>query len=102
MFSRNAWLFYILALFLTTFYLSMFPGHNGDMPFYIALIIEKEQGSMEGVVEKTKEVLRQELPSREYQDHADRISSVDQMIFERYRIKPLYVLIVLAFHKLGF
>ncbi|HTB24716.1 MAG TPA: hypothetical protein VK711_05070 [Puia sp.] len=102
MFSRNAWLFYILALSLTTFYLSRFPGHNGDMPFYIALVIEKEQGSMEGVVERTKEVLRQELPSKEYQDHADRISSVDQMIFERYRIKPFYVLLVLTFHKLGF
>jgi len=102
MFSRNAWLFYILALSLTTFYLSRFPGHNGDMPFYIALVIEKEQGSMDGVVERTKEVLRQELPSKEYQDHADRINSVDQMIFERYRIKPFYVLLVLTFHKLGF
>jgi hypothetical protein len=102
MFSRNALLFYVLALFLATFYLSRFPGHNGDMPFYIALVIEKEQGSMEGVVERTKEVLLQELPPREYQDHADRISGVNQMIFERYRIKPLYVLLVLAFHKLGF
>jgi len=72
------------------------------MPFYIALVIEKEQGSMEGVVDRTKEVLRQELPAREYQDHADRISSADPMILERYRIKPLYVLLVLAFHKLGF
>jgi hypothetical protein len=72
------------------------------MPFYIALVIEKEQGSMEGVVDRTKEVLQQELPAREYQDHADRISSADPMTFERYRIKPLYVLLVLAFHKLGF
>jgi hypothetical protein len=72
------------------------------MPFYIALVIEKEQGSMEGVVDRTKEVLQHELPAREYQDHADRISSADPMIFERYRIKPLYVLLVLAFHKLGF
>ncbi len=102
MFSRKAFLIYILATSLTTFYLSRFPGHNGDMPFYIALVIEKEQGSMEGVVERTKEILRQELPGNEYQDHADRISSSDPMILERYRIKPLYVLLVLAFHKLGF
>src|ERR1700722_8660212 len=102
MFSRNAWLIYILALSLSTFYLSRFPGHNGDMPFYIALVVEKEQGSMDAVVERTKEVLRQELPPAEYQDHADRISGVNQMIFERYRIKPLYVLLVLAIHKLGF
>lgn len=102
MFSRNALFFYIVLLSLATFYLSRFPGHNGDMPFYIALVIEKEQGSTEGVVERTKEVLRQELPSREYQDHADRISNADPVILERYRIKPLYVLLVLAFHKLGF
>jgi len=57
---------------------------------------------MEGVVDRTKEVLQLELPAGEYQDHADRISSADPMIFERYRIKPLYVLLVLAFHKLGF
>ncbi|HXB31062.1 MAG TPA: hypothetical protein VNW49_14640 [Puia sp.] len=102
MFSRNALLFYILVLSLTTFYLSRFPGHNGDMPFYIALAIEKDQGSMEGVVDRTKEVLRQELPPAEYQDHADRISNADPLLFERYRIKPLYILLVLAFHKLGF
>jgi hypothetical protein len=102
MFSRNALLFYILALSLATFYLSRFPGHNGDMPFYVALVIEKEQGSMEGVVDRTKEVLQRELPAREYQDHANRISSADPVILERYRIKPLYVLLVLTFHKLGF
>jgi hypothetical protein len=102
MFSRNAFLFYVLLISAATFYLSRFPGHNGDMPFYIALVIEKEQGSMDGVVDQTKEVLKKELPAREYQDHADRISGVDPMIFERYRIKPLYVLLVLAFHKLGF
>jgi hypothetical protein len=102
MFSRNALFFYIVLLSLSTFYLSWFPGHNGDMPFYIALVIEKEQGSTEGVVETTKEVLRQELPPREYQDHADRISNADPVILERYRIKPLYVLLVLAFHQLGF
>ncbi len=102
MFSRNAFLFYILVLFLLTFLLSRFPGHNGDMPFYIACVIEKEQGSMDGVIDKTKDVLQKELPPREYQDHADRISSADPMILERYRIKPFYILLTLAFHKLGF
>jgi hypothetical protein len=102
MFFRNAFLFYFALLLLATFCLSKFPGHNGDMPFYIALVIEKEQGSMEGVVDRTKDVLHKELPSREYQDHADRISNADPMILERYRIKPLYVLLVLAFHEMGF
>jgi hypothetical protein len=102
MISRNAFLLYLLFISVATFYLSRFPGHNGDMPFYIALVIEKEQGNMEAVVEQTKQVLQKELPSKEFQDHADRITNADPVIFERYRIKPLYVLLVLAFHKLGF
>ncbi len=72
------------------------------MPFYMALVVEKEKGTMDGVVEETKQILRKELPSKEYQDHADRITEADPMIFERYRIKPLYVLLVFAFQKLGF
>jgi hypothetical protein len=100
--TRNAFLLYILLLSTATFYLSRFPGHNGDMPFYIALVLEKEQGSMEGVVEQTKQVLQHELPAREFQDHADRITDADPVIFERYRIKPLYVLLIWTFHKLGF
>ncbi|MDP4128882.1 MAG: hypothetical protein Q8918_08695 [Bacteroidota bacterium] len=75
MFSRNAFLFYIVSLFLATLVLSKFPGHNGDMPFYIACVIEKEQGSADNVVVKTKEVLQKELPAGEYQDHAARITS---------------------------
>ena len=101
-FSGNTFIFYLLLLSLATVYLSRVSGHNGDMPFYIALIIEKEQGSMQGVVDKTREVLQKELPAGEYQDHAKRIADADPMIFERYRIKPLYVLLAVAFHSLGF
>jgi hypothetical protein len=72
------------------------------MPFYIACVIEKEQGSMDGVVIRTKEVLQKELPASEYQDHAARLGNADPVILERYRIKPLYILLVLIFHKLGF
>jgi hypothetical protein len=100
--SRNTFLLYLLLISAVTFYLSRFPGHNGDMPFYIALVIEKEQGNMEGVAEQTKRVLQKELPAGEFQDHADRITNADPVIFERYRIKPLYVLLVFLFHKLGF
>jgi hypothetical protein len=102
MFSRNAFLVYILLLCLFTFVLSRYPGHNGDMPFYIACAIEKGQGSMNGVVDQTKEVLKKELPAAEYQDHAARFGNSDPVILERYRIKPLYILLVLIFHRLGF
>jgi hypothetical protein len=102
MFFRNAFPVYILLVCLITAVLSRYPGHNGDMPFYIACAIEKDQGSMNGVIIQTKQVLQKELPAAEYQDHAARIGNADPVILERYRIKPLYILMVLFFHRLGF
>lgn len=99
---KKATLLFSFFLLLLFFILARLPGHNGDMPFYIACIIETEQGSMQGVVEKTKEVLQNELPSAEYQDHAARFGSADPVILERYRVKPLYIWMATAFHKLGF
>ena len=102
MFSRIAFPVYILLLSLLTFYLSRFPGHNGDMPYYIACAIEKDQGSMDSVTKQTLEILQKELPAQEYNVHAQRFSETDPEILERYRIKPFYILVVLALHKLGF
>lgn len=100
--SKKATFFFIILLLLLTLVLSRLPGHNGDMPFYIACIIETEQGSMQGVIDKTKQVLQNELPAAEYRDHAERISAANPVILERYRVKPLYIWMALAFHKLGF
>jgi hypothetical protein len=101
-FIKNSFLLYILLLSGITWVLSRYPGHNGDMPFYIVCAIEKEQGSMDGAVAKTQAVLQKELPAEEFIEHAQRIGREDPMIFERYRIKPFYILLILAFHKLGF
>jgi hypothetical protein len=101
-FIRFAFPVYILLLSLLTFILSGYPGHNGDMPFYIACAIEKDQGSMKGVVEQTREILKNELPAGEYIVHEARISQASEVLFEFYRVKPFYILLVLFFHKLGF
>ncbi len=102
LFYRNIFQVYILMLAGLTWVLSVFPGHNGDMPFYIACAIEKDQGSMKGVVAETLTVLQKELPAKEYESHALRLSQSDEMILERYRIKPLYILLILSLHKIGF
>jgi hypothetical protein len=102
MFLKNAFIVYVLCLSMITFYLSRHPGHNGDMPFYIACAIEMEQGSMDGVVAQTQQVLREELPAAEYKEHADRIGHAYPKFFDFYRVKPFYILLVLVFHKIGF
>jgi hypothetical protein len=102
MFSKIAFPLYILLISLLTFWLSRFPGHNGDMPFYIACAIEKEQGSMDAVEKQSLEFLRKELPVREYNDYAQRFSETGTGILDRYRVKPFYILLVLALHKMGF
>ena len=57
---------------------------------------------MQGVVAETLTVLRRELPAKEYESHEQRLSESDEMILERYRIKPLYILMILSLHKIGF
>jgi hypothetical protein len=101
-FLKYAFIIYILCLSVVTLYLSAHPGHNGDMPFYIVCAIEMEQGSMDGAVLQTQEILRKELPPAEYKEHADRIGNAYPKYFDFYRIKPFYILLVLVFHKFGF
>jgi len=102
MFSKFGFSVYLLLLSLFTFWLSKHPWHNGDMPFYIVCAIQLEQGSMDGAVEKAGVYLKQELPADEYIEHAERIKRAGTEYFDFYRIKPLYILMVLLFHKIGF
>jgi hypothetical protein len=102
MISKFGFSLYLLLLSLFTFILSKSPGHNGDMPFYIVCAIQAEQGSMDGAVEKTLVYLKKELPPDEYLKHAGHIMKATTEYFDFYRIKPLYVLTVLLFHKIGF
>jgi len=102
MFSKFIFPLYLLLLSLLTFLLSKYPGHNGDMPFYIVCAIQLEQGSMAGAVEKAVVYLKQELPADEFIEHSGRITKAPTEYFDFYRVKPLYILMVLLFHKAGF
>ncbi|HMH34176.1 MAG TPA: hypothetical protein VK543_14160 [Puia sp.] len=93
--------FVLLMISLTTL-LSLVPGHNGDMPFYIASVIEKERGPQKDVLQKTKEVLEKELPAAEFVKHVKRIDEAPGNILDFYHIKPLYITMVAGLHQLGF
>jgi hypothetical protein len=102
MFSKFGFSVYLLLLSLFTFLLSKHPGHNGDMPFYIVCAIQMDQGSMNGAVDQAIVFLKQELPAEEFIEHSERIKKATTEYFDFYRIKPLYILMVLLFHKIGF
>jgi hypothetical protein len=98
----KAFLIYLLLLLGFTTLLSRYAGRNGDMPFYVACAIEKDQGTADNLIVRTREVLQMELPANEYKDQVKRFGEPDPVILERYRVKPFYILLVLALHKMGF
>jgi hypothetical protein len=102
MFSKFAFAVYLLLLSSFTFLLSKYPGHNGDMPFYIVCAIQFGQGSMDEAVDEAVVYLKKELPSNEFTEHSGRITKVSTTYFDFYRIKPLYILMVMLFHAIGF
>src|SRR6516225_9365188 len=93
---------YLLLLSFFTFWLVKNPAYNGDMPFYIVCAIQLEQGSMQGAVDKTVFYLKQGLSHDKYVEHSARIMKSTSDYFDFYRIKPLYIFMVLLFHKIGF
>jgi hypothetical protein len=99
---KNIFPIYILLLSGITFFLARHPSHNGDMPFYIVCSIEMKQGTSAGAVEQAKSFLQAELPPDEYLEHATRLMQASPALFDHYRIKPLYIMLVLIFHEIGF
>jgi hypothetical protein len=99
--QKRFWVLYLGFMVLMTIVLSSLPGHNGDMPFYIACMIEKETGEKDPF-SATKSVLKNELSPAEYEGHAGRIDRAMPGILDFYRIKPLYIQISVWFHQLGF
>jgi hypothetical protein len=93
---------YGLGIALMTTLIGFVPGHNGDLPFYIACSLEM-QGVPHGEVrEQTKMILRQELPPAEYAVHAGRVDDAAPGILNFYYVKPAYIWLEWGFHKLGF
>jgi len=100
--KKKAFAFFILFDALLTLGLSFVAGHNGDMPFYIASVLENEGTPPNAVFAKTREILKQELPETGFAEHAARLDKADPGIMGFYHIKPLYIWLVSLFHRLGF
>jgi MFS family permease len=100
--KKSALALFILIISILSISLFFFPGHNGDMPFYIASIVEKEGVAKGEAFPVTSGILRKELPEAEALTHTERLLKADPAIMNFYRIKPLYISIITLFHRLGF
>jgi hypothetical protein len=98
---NKATLLFLVFLLLISFSLSLVPGHNGDMPFYIAAVFSSQGATDENALSAAKEVLHTEMAGEEAASHVNRLEHADKNILDFYRIKPLYVYSVAGLHKLG-
>ena len=98
---KSAGLLFFVFLGLTTATLFFLPGHNGDMPFYIAAVFENQGMSEAEAFSATKAVITEELPEEEHQVHLDRLNHAGQNNMAYYRIKPLYIFCIQMIHYLG-
>jgi hypothetical protein len=98
---KKATALFLIFLLLFTFSLSLVPGHNGDMPFYIAAVFSREGSTDTEALLKAKEVIRKEMTAKESADHIDRLDHAEKNLLDFYRIKPLYVYVVAAIHQVG-
>ncbi len=92
---------FFIFLCLLTGTLSLFPGNNGDLPFYIASALTKEGRTDVQALEETKTLIHSEMsgPKAEFLVHL--IDSSPPDILEYYRIKPLYIFIIRTLHTFG-
>jgi hypothetical protein len=102
MINKRLTIYYVFIMAAMTTVIGLFPGHNGDMPFYIECALEKQGIPETAVRAETKMVLKQELPDAEYQVHASRVDEAAPEILDFYYVKPAYIWIVAGLHKLGF
>jgi hypothetical protein len=99
---KRARLSFFLILTLLTGFLGMIPGYNGDMSFYIATALNFEGRSDRQAITGAKEVIQTELKDEKAVSHIYNLDHAAFNILDYYRIKPLYVLLVILFHRMGF
>lgn len=92
---------FAVFLIIATLTLSALPGYNGDLPYYVASVIEKETGEKDPFA-ATIAALKQELPASEFLEHSARLGQTEPGILDFYRIKPIYIQLVYWLHQLGF
>jgi hypothetical protein len=92
---------FLIFLSVLTGTLSLFPGNNGDLPFYIASVLTSEGRTDVQALAETKTLIHSEMsgPKAELLVHLIDSSAPD--ILEYYRIKPLYISIIRTLHTFG-
>jgi 4-amino-4-deoxy-L-arabinose transferase-like glycosyltransferase len=99
---KKARVIFFVFLFLLTAALSFVPGHNGDMPYYIAAVFERQGLRESEALSAAKTTIGTEMEPAESRSHIYNLNNAEKNILEYYRIKPLYVLCIYLLHQIGF
>jgi hypothetical protein len=99
---KKARLLFFVFLFLLSGALSFVPGHNGDMPYYIATVFAKTGITEAEALSDAKTVIVSEMTFEESQTHIYRLDHAEKNILDYYRIKPFYIICVDLLHRCGF
>jgi putative flippase GtrA len=98
---RKARLFFLIFISLLTGFLAFIPGYNGDMSFYIATAMNFEGKSDQQAVSETRQLIESELKGEKSALHLHNLDQSDNNLLNYYRIKPLYIMMVVGLHRLG-
>jgi len=103
---------YFFCIGLVTFYSLKKPEYNWDMLPYMALVLKMEHKNIDEMHSLTYESAKQNIPAEAYQKIIDSTNIYRKKMKDSaanfyqqlpfYIIKPLYVLTVFAFYKIGF
>src|SRR4249920_1015800 len=99
---KKARILFFSFLVLLTVLLGFIPGYNGDMPFYIATAMNFEDKTDQQAISKTRDLIQSELKNEKTALHLYNIDHSNSDILNYYKIKPLYVFLIVLFHSLGF
>ena len=99
---KKATLGFFIFLFMLTGTLSLVPGNNGDLPFYIATALTTEGRTDGQALAETKTLIHAEISGPKAESLINLIDSSEPGILDYYRIKPLYISIIRILHSFGF
>lgn len=98
---KKARIIFFSFLILLTGSLGFFPGYNGDLPFYIATAMIFEGKTDQQAISDAKAVLQSEIKGEKLAVFFYNLNHTNPNILNNYRIKPLYVILIVLLHRLG-
>ncbi len=100
--AGKASLYFFIFLSVLTGALSLLPGNNGDLPYYIATALTKDGKTDPEALSETKFIIRSEVGGSKQGALLNQMETAEKNILDYYRIKPLYVFIIYFLHRAGF